>query len=148
MTTTMDAKTIIAFFACIMLLSLSACIAQNVQTQIPKEEPSEDSKDIKGLRTVIQTRAGDLSLGYADGKVTLQGTLQRSTPCVNWQIDAIVMESFPEQVQFSIMDKSTAEMCVQVLGKPQDVYAEAQVSEQSKITVLFKEETVFDGQLE
>ncbi len=144
----MNAKTIIALLAIIMIIALSACSSQDASPQPIEEKPIDDSKDTKGLRTFISTRAGDLALGYVDGKAILQGTLQRSTPCVNWQIDSTVMESFPEQVRFSIADKSTAEMCIQILGEPQQVYAEAKVSEQAKITVLFKEEVVFEGQLE
>ncbi len=146
----MSTKTIIALLAC-LLIALSACSTQqsneSPQDKI-QENPSEIPQDTKGLRTIVNTRAGDLTLSYVDGKAILQGTLDRSTPCVNWQIDAIIMESFPEQVRFSIEDKSTAEMCIQVLGEPQEVKAEAQVSEQAKITVLFEEEIAFEGQLE
>lgn len=144
----MNAKTSIALLACIMVLALSACSSQEVPNQTPEDKVVDPSQETKGLRTFISTRMGDLTLSYADGKAILQGTLQRSTPCVNWQVDTLIAESFPEQVRFSVVDKSTAEMCIQVLGEPQQVYAEAQVSEQARITVLFREETVFEGQLE
>ncbi len=144
----MNTKTIIALIASMLIVALSACTAQQNQSEIPNETPTQTPKDTKGLRTTINTRMGDLTLSYAEGKAVLQGTLDRSTPCVNWQVDTLIAESFPEQVRFSIIDKSTAEMCIQVLGEPQDVYAEAQVSEEAMITVLFREETVFEGQLE
>jgi hypothetical protein len=66
---------------------------------------------------------------------------------VNWRIDAVVMESYPEQVRFSIEDISTAEVCIQMLGEPQEVSASVEVSEDALYTILFQEETVFEGQL-
>jgi hypothetical protein len=144
----MSIKQIVALVACMMVLTLSACTNQEINGQnAPKNGQSNIPDETKGLRTIINTKVGDLFLSYANGKVILQGTLQRSTPCVNWQVDTVIMESYPEQVRFSIEDKSTAEMCIQVLGEPQDVYAEAAVSEEARITVLFEEEIVYEGQL-
>jgi hypothetical protein len=144
----MNNNTIIAMTMSILMLVLSACVTEQISNEILNENPNETPKDTKGLRTIINTRMGDLTLSYVEGKAILQGTLDRSTPCVNWQVDTLIAESYPEQVRFSVVDKSTAEMCIQVLGEPQEVYAEAQVSEQARITVLFREETVFEGQLE
>jgi acyl-CoA synthetase (AMP-forming)/AMP-acid ligase II len=138
----MDTKTIIALLACVMIAA--ACAPQE---PLSDNQKGDSQTDAKGLRTIINTRMGDLSLSYANGKAILEGTLQRSTPCVNWQVNTIVMESFPEQVRFSIEDKSTAEMCVQVLGEPQSIHSEASVSEEARITILFREETVFEGQI-
>ncbi|HII65710.1 TPA: hypothetical protein HA295_02970 [Candidatus Woesearchaeota archaeon] len=98
-------------------------------------------------KTLIHTRAGDLTLSYAGGNATLAGTLGRSTPCVDWQITAQVMESYPEQVIFDVHDASTAQVCIQMLGEPQQVSAAVQVSEKAVFTVLFEEEEVFRGTL-
>lgn len=95
----------------------------------------------------IKTRAGDLVLSYQNGIASLEGTLQRSTPCVNWQIASRVMESFPEQVIFEINDASTAQMCIQVLGEPQEVSSSVEVFAQASYRVLFRGEEVFSGQL-
>lgn len=98
-------------------------------------------------KTIIHTRAGDLALSYAGGNATLAGTLRRATPCVDWQITATVMESYPEQVIFDVHDASTAQVCIQVLGEPQHVSAAVQVSGKAAFTVLFEEEEVFRGTL-
>ena len=153
MTKTHQNPTIALMLACITMLLLAGC-----NSGIPVKEPilnpivpiEADSPNQDGSyepKANIKTRAGDLTLSYADGKSTLIGVLQRSTPCVNWQIQSRVMESFPEQVVFEITDESTAQMCIQVLGEPQEVSSSVEVSAQASFRVLFEGEEVFSGQL-
>ena len=145
----MSAKTIIALLACIMLVSLSACSAPQLPNELPQDKTSETPQDTKGLRIMVQTRAGELALSYVNDTAILQGTLQRSTPCVDWQVDTdVTIESSPGSVRFSIEDKSTAEMCVQVLGEPQEVFASVRASPDARYMVLFRGEPVFEGNLQ
>jgi hypothetical protein len=120
---------------------------ESSKTQVDMGIPGQKEQITPPYQSLVRTRAGDLTLSYAVGDVTLSGTLQRSTPCVNWKITSRVMGSFPEQVVFEVEDASTAEMCVQMLGEPKEVSESASVSKQATIRVLFEGEEVFSGVL-
>ena len=133
----------VCFEGCLPVGTVTIMVSQGQGT----DNSGHSDTSVGSRRASIFTRAGDLILSYADGNVTLSGTLQRSTPCVDWKITVSILESFPEQVIFDIEDGSTAEMCIQVLGEPQGVYATHQASENALFTVRFQGEELFEGTL-
>lgn len=120
---------------------LEEILGKRVNTQQPLNEENQTKK---ASEAIINTQAGYLTLRYRDGKAELSGTLQRSTPCVNWQVKSIVMESYPEQVRFEIYDASTSQMCVQMLGEPQAISSSVGVSADASYKVYFEDELVFE----
>ncbi len=129
------------------MLGLMGCSSQAPLEKEKLAIPIEKSTPPSASSALIKTRAGDLTLSYANGQATLAGILQRSTPCVDWKIKSKVMERFPEQVIFEVQDISTAQMCIQMLGEPQDVKESVNVSGQASFRVLFGGEGIFSGQL-
>ena len=119
----------------ISLALLSACAQIGTEKEIVK---------------IIGTRAGDLTLKYENGQATLSGTLQRSTPCVNWSVETVTTKDLPiSNVNIQVYNKNKDAICIQVLGEPQEIKeAIAQVSENTEYTVKFEETTIFSGKLE
>lgn len=81
-----------------------------------------------GMRSAaISTARGTLILSYAAGAASLEGTLSRSTPCVNWQVRITAAnparEGAPGEVTFDVYDQNQGAICIQVLGEPQAVRA-------------------------
>ena len=98
----------------------------------------------------ISTRAGDLTLKYENGQAILSGTLQRSTPCVNWSVEIAATKDLPiSNVNINVYNNNKDAICIQVLGEPQEIKETiSQVSENTGYTVKFEEELVFSGKLE
>ena len=98
----------------------------------------------------ISTGAGDLTLKYENGQATLSGTLQRSTPCVNWSVETITTKDLPiSNVNIKIYNNNKDTICIQMLGEPQEIMETiAKVSENTAYAVAFEEETLFSGKLE
>lgn len=103
----------------------------------------------KELVKKISTRAGELELKYENGQATLSGTLQRSTPCVDWAVSTITTKDIPiSQANINIFNKNKGAICIQVLGEPQEIKETIeQVSENTKYNVKFEDNAVFDGKL-
>jgi hypothetical protein len=96
------------------------------------------------LERKIATRAGELVLSYKDGRARLEGILQRGTPCVWWEIR---IRREKDLVEFIIFDKNKTQVCIQVIGEPQEVTAVSPASENTRYRVIFGDEEVFFGTL-
>lgn len=104
--------------------------------------PDDDS------RRTIATPAGELVLEYQEGTAILSGSLARSTPCIEWEVETVATKDLPaSSVDFRVTKKSTSEVCVQVLGTPQEIRAEIKAAEKAKYIVRFEGTVVFDGTL-
>ena len=76
----------------------------------------------------------------------MKGRLNRSTPCVDWKIDTMITkDNPPSNVTFEVKKTSTAEICIQVLGSPQEIRVESPASLAANITVKIEGEVVFSG---
>ena len=96
----------------------------------------------------ILASKGELALSFDDGTATLSGTLQRSTPCVDWRVNVtMTKDKPPSQVAFQIYDANKGVICIQVLGKPQTIKATATGGENTSYKVLLEDEVVFSGKL-
>ena len=119
------------------IISMSLLSACQIETQ-------------KELVKNISTRAGELTLSYENGQAALSGTLQRSTPCVNWVVETATTKDLPiSNANIQIYNNNKDAICIQVLGEPQEIKETiAKVSENTKYTVTFEEAEVFSGKLE
>ena len=101
------------------------------------------------LSKEINTGKGLLTLAYSNGKAVLKGKLERSTPCINWEIMIISTKDMPaSQVNININSKSTAEVCIQVLGEPQEINEEVMsVSENTDYQISVNNREIFSGKL-
>ena len=125
----------ILVLAIVSLALISACAQTETQKELVKN---------------ISTRAGDLTLKYENGQAILSGTLQRSTPCVNWSVEIAATKDLPiSNVNINVYNNNKGAICIQVLGEPQEIKETiSQVSENTEYTVRFEEELVFSGKLE
>ena len=101
-----------------------------------------------GAKEII-TDNGYLLLKYDNGKAILSGTLDRSTPCVNWTVQIGGTKDLPRsEVTINIFDSNKEAICIQVLGEPQEIYEEIeQVSQETSYTLKLEQEIVFEGKL-
>jgi hypothetical protein len=72
----------------------------------------------------------------AAGTHTFAGTLEMPTPCHLLQVEASVLESFPEQIVLDFTVLNNAEMCPQVIT-PQRFKVSASASEQAVVSARF-----------
>jgi predicted enzyme related to lactoylglutathione lyase len=105
------------------------------------DEPSGEAPDMSER---IETPAGVLTLSWADGWAKLEGTLARSTPCVNWQVKTTQSSS---GIEFDVVDSNKGVVCIQVLGTPQNISTLVQTSSDTNFVVKFEGETKFSGTL-
>lgn len=73
---------------------------------------------------------------YDDGVHTLVGEIAMPTPCDLLEAEAVVMESFPEQIRVNFTVVNTAEFCSQVVT-PQRFKVSAAASEEATFSATF-----------
>ena len=116
----------------------------------------------KEIQKTIETEKGELKLNYKENKTNLErstpykynkalltGTLERSTPCVNWTVRIGGTKDMQRsQVTINIFNSNKEAICIQVLGEPQEIYEKIfDVSEETEYTVKIEQEVVFEGKL-
>lgn len=71
---------------------------------------------------------------FDDGSHTFAGEIDMPTPCDLLEVDAVVMESFPEQIrlEFSVISEDT-DLCAQVIT-PQRFMVQVDASEEATVT--------------
>lgn len=122
----------------ITFIAIGILISACAQLEAPKE-----------LSKKINTRAGELTLKFENVQATLKGTLQRATPCVDWNVKVISTKDIPiSEVNINIFDKNKGVICIQMIGEPQEINEVIKnVDENTKYIVSFEDETVFEGKL-
>ena len=80
------------------------------QVEIPTEQLEQQIVDPYADITQI-----DAKHYYIDGKHTIVGEVNMPTPCDLLEANAVVMESFPEQVRIDFTVINNAETCAQVV---------------------------------
>ena len=126
-----------------------------IMESYPRQCKTSDGKTfVEGIESkepekTIETEKGQLKVSYKDSKAILSGTLDRSTPCINWTVQIGGTKDLPRsQVTINIFDKNKGVICIQMLGEPQEIYEEIDsVSEETKYTVKIEQELVFSGKL-
>ncbi len=78
---------------------------------------------------------------FEDGVHTFVGELELPTPCDLLEVNALVMESFPEQILLDFTVINNAEMCAQVITT-QRFMVEASASEEATTAARFMGRTV------
>lgn len=134
----MTQKNMFILAAIISILLFSAC-NQLEKPKMPKE-----------LVKKISAKSGELALKYENGHATLSGTLQRSTPCVNWTVKISSTKDLPiSRVNIDVFDSNKGAICIQVLGEPHEINETiSRVSEKTEYAITFEETPVFSGKLE
>lgn len=100
------------------------------------------------LRKNVKTDFGSLYLTHENGKIILSGSLERATPCIEWDIKTTISKDKPpSNVVFELTKRSTAEVCIQILGKPQEIKVESPASATAEITVNIQAKAVFSGKM-
>ena len=104
------------------------------------------------ISKTIDTGKGELKLAYDPGyggRAILSGKLYRSTPCVNWEIMITSTKDMPtSQVNININSKNTAEVCIQVVGEPQEISEKIMsVSENTNYRISVNSKEVFSGKI-
>ena len=103
------------------------------EVEIENEFESEDEVEVNSndndrgsvetnIRSKVSGDFGELELEYESGALKLSGKLARANPCVDWKVETVAAKDMPSlSITFNITKRSTAEVCIQVLGEPQEV---------------------------
>lgn len=124
----------------ILAIAITAILASACEIEMQEKE----------LAKKISTRAGELALRYENGQTTLSGTLQRSTPCVNWAVQTGGTNDLPRsEITIKIFNSNKDAICIQMLGEPQEISEKIEgVSENTEYTVSLEEDIIFSGKLD
>lgn len=131
---------IIGVVALVIILSGGAWLLMN----------SNEAEDITGTpdKTDVvdddtDTRRIEAKRFFDDGTHTLVGEVVMPTPCDLLEVDAVVAESFPEQVtvRFSVVNNSEGGVCAQVLT-PQRFSVSFDASADARIRATYEGEDV------
>lgn len=99
------------------------------------------------IESNITTDNGKLELEVKNNEVEIYGKLTRANPCIEWNIKTSANANPASELTFDITKRSTAEMCVQVLGTPQEIKAKENIAKNAKVTVKFEGKIVFSGNI-
>lgn len=98
-----------------------------VENEFENESEAEINDDNQSsvktnIRSKVSGDFGELELEYESGALKLSGKLARANPCVDWKVETVAAKDMPSSsITFNITKRSTAEVCIQVLGEPQEV---------------------------
>ena len=97
------------------------------------QEPSKDDDSSSSA----SSKKVNLKTSYKDGVLTYSGSVQLPSPCHKLKEEALVAESFPEQVQIrlTIENPASGTMCAQVVTE-KEFSGEAQASEKATISIF------------
>ncbi len=100
------------------------------------------------FRKSFRTIAGEMFLTFENGKIILTGSLKRANPCIKWQTEVTSSQDISgPNAAFKINQHSTADICIQVLGEPQEIKAETPAAPDAEITVTLESKVVFSGKI-
>lgn len=120
-----------------------------VKLESEAEGEAEAEIEVEGEgRMKIKTSQGEIDLKHENGRLKLSATLMRSTPCIDWRASTIVTkDNPPSNVTFEITKRSTAEVCIQILGEPQEISAQTPAAKDANITVKLEGKVIFSGKM-
>src|SRR3990172_4378078 len=115
-------------------------------------EANSNNSDQSSVETNISSKVsgdfGELELEYESGALKLSGKLARVNPCVDWSVDTVISkDNPPSNVTFNLTKKSTAAVCIQVLGEPEKIEVETPTAADANITVKVGGGVVFSGKV-
>jgi len=121
-----------------------------IEEELRDDDDDDDDNNVETeISAKIRNDKADLRVKFEDGDVRLSGKLTRSTPCIEWDVKTITSKDKPpSEVTFDIASKSGAEICVQVLGKPEEVDIRIPASQTANIKVILEGEVIFSGKLQ
>src|SRR3989344_3235301 len=120
-----------------------------IEEELRDDDEDDDDNNVETeISAKIRNDKADLRVKFEDGDVRLSGKLTRSTPCIEWDVKTITSkDNPPSEVTFDIASRSTAEICVQVLGKPEEVDIRIPASQTADIKVILEGVVIFSGKL-
>lgn len=113
-----------------MYANLKKAELQQVPTETQEQNTELEVGPYSGITRI------DAKHYFIDGKHTLVGEVNLPTPCDLLETDAVVMESFPEQVRVDFTIINNAESCAQVVTA-QRFKVEAVASENATFAAKF-----------
>lgn len=137
----MSNRTIVLFVSLFVLIVLGMFSftyfyqKNNEPVVVPPEAPATTTANTYGITRI------DGKHFFSNGVHTIVGELAMPTPCDLLTTEALVAESFPEQVTFAFNVVNTTEVCAQVITN-QRFKIEAAASDQANLKATFMGEPV------
>lgn len=104
--------------------------AELTSEPLPDPEPTQETQPYPDITRIDATHY------FIDGTHTLVGEINMPTPCDLLETEAVVMESFPEQVRVDFTVVNSADMCAQVIT-PQRFKVSADASADATFSAQF-----------
>jgi len=103
------------------------------ELQAPEEQPQDGTTPPATSTIPGFVERIDAKHFFINGEHTFAGTIELPTPCHLLQVDASVLESYPEQVVLDFTVLNNAEMCPQVIT-PQRFKVSVSASKQAVVS--------------
>lgn len=131
----MSNRTIVLFVVMFALIVVGMFLFTYLHTQTPSEvipapEPTATTSNTYGITRIEGKHF------FIDGVHTIVGELALPTPCDLLATEAMIAESYPEQVTFAFSVVNTTEVCAQVITN-QRFKIEAQASKDAYLKATF-----------
>ncbi len=106
--------------------------------------PNSSSSATKNATQTINKDGVTISITNKDGTLTYSGTVEFPTPCYKLNVDSIVAESYPEQVQIKLTTEpqNRGEFCAAVLTK-KTFSGTVKVSASAKVYIYLNDQKIY-----
>lgn len=131
----MDRRTIVLVVVVFVLIiigmfTFTSLMKQEVEVKVVPDVPVEEPVPYPNITRI------DAKHYFIDGLHTFVGEIEMPTPCDLIEVNSLVRESFPEQIQLDFTVINNAEMCTQVITA-QRFLVEATASEGATVSATF-----------
>lgn len=132
----MDKRTVILTISIFVFIVIGMFTFAHLKKQELDQVPVEQIEDEETLIPYADITRIDAKHYFIDGEHTFAGEILLPTPCDLLATDAIILESFPEQIKLEFSVINNSEMCAAVVT-PQRFLITAKASSDATVSANF-----------
>lgn len=132
----MDKKTIVLTVVIFVFIIVGMFVFAHLKQQELKQPEVIQTEELVPEVLYPEVTRIDAKHYFIDGEHTFVGEILLPTPCDLLTTEAVVMESFPEQIKLEFSVINNSEMCAQVVT-PQRFLISAKASNAATVTAVF-----------
>lgn len=132
----MDKRTVILTISIFVFIVIGMFTFAHLKKEELDQVPAERMEDEEILVPYADITRIDAKHFFIDGEHSFAGEILMPTPCDLLTTDALVMESYPEQIKLEFSVINNSEMCAQVVT-PQRFLITTKASDEATVTATF-----------